>query len=37
MRSGGQCDCVPEISITGPDGSVTVIDEVGVPRRVVKQ
>jgi hypothetical protein len=36
MRSGGQCSCVPEISISGPDG-VTVIDEAGNPLKVTRQ
>jgi hypothetical protein len=32
---GGQCTCVPNITISGPDG-VTVIDEVGVPTKRAK-
>jgi hypothetical protein len=36
MRSGAQCDCTPEISVTGPDG-VTTIDECGTPKRHVNQ
>jgi hypothetical protein len=37
MRHGGRCTCVPDISVTGPDNGVTVIDAAGVPRRVVRQ
>jgi hypothetical protein len=29
----GTCDCVPDVSISGPDG-VTVVDEHGVARRM---
>jgi hypothetical protein len=29
MQHGGLCDCVPNIAISGPDGSITVIDEAG--------
>jgi hypothetical protein len=36
MRSGGACSCVPEISVSGPDG-VTVIDEAGNAKKIVKQ
>jgi hypothetical protein len=36
MRSGGQCDCTPEISVSGPDG-VTEIDDAGNPRRHTRQ
>jgi hypothetical protein len=36
MRSGGACSCVPEISVSGPDG-ITVIDERGEIQRHVKQ
>jgi hypothetical protein len=36
MRSGAQCDCTPEISVSGPDG-VTEIDEAGNPRRHTRQ
>jgi len=32
---GAGCDCVPDISISGPD-SVTVIDERGIGRKVVR-
>jgi hypothetical protein len=30
------CDCVPDISVSGPDG-VTVIDEMGRTHKVAKQ
>jgi hypothetical protein len=32
---GAACNCVPDISISGPD-NVTVIDECGVGRKVAK-
>jgi hypothetical protein len=34
---GGHCDCVPNISVSHPEGDVTVIDERGQGRRVRKQ
>ena len=37
MRSGGQCDCTPEISVHSADGGVVTIDEVGNPRKVTRQ
>jgi hypothetical protein len=33
---GAGCDCVPDISVSDPDG-VTVIDERGVGRKVGRQ
>ena len=33
---GAGCDCVPDISVSGPDG-VTVIDEDGQGRKVARQ
>jgi hypothetical protein len=35
IYQGGQCNCVPNITISGPDG-VTVIDEAGVPMKQAK-
>jgi hypothetical protein len=35
-HGGANCTCVPEISISGPDG-VTEIDEAGNPRRHTRQ
>jgi hypothetical protein len=32
---GGQCNCVPNITISGPDG-ITVVDEAGVPVKRAK-
>jgi hypothetical protein len=37
IYQGGDCNCVPDISVSGPDGDVTVIDERGQGRRVRKQ
>jgi hypothetical protein len=34
---GGDCDCVPDISVSGPDGAVTTIDERGNATRMQKQ
>jgi hypothetical protein len=31
---GGECNCVPHISVTGPDDTVTVIDENGEGTKV---
>ena len=31
------CDCVPNTSVSCPDGDVTIIDERGEARRVRKQ
>jgi hypothetical protein len=37
MRSGGQCDCVPEIGVCEPGGGTVTIDEAGNAKRVTKQ
>ena len=37
MRSDGQCDCTPEISISVPGGSIVTIDEAGNAKKIVKQ
>jgi hypothetical protein len=35
---GGDCDCVPDISMSSADsGDVTIVDERGQARRVSKQ
>jgi len=36
IYQGGDCNCVPNISVSGPDG-VIIIDERGRGRRVRKQ
>jgi hypothetical protein len=37
MRDGGQCDCVPAISISEPGGNIVAIDEAGNAKKAVKQ
>jgi hypothetical protein len=34
---GGDCNCVPDISVSHPGDDVTVIDECGQARRMRKQ
>jgi hypothetical protein len=34
---GQGCDCVPDISVSGPDNGLTVIDEAGQCRKVARQ
>jgi hypothetical protein len=34
---GGDCDCVPDISVSDPHGGVTVVDERGNTTRMRKQ
>jgi hypothetical protein len=37
IYQGGDCNCVPNISVSHPSGDVTVIDERGQGRPVRKQ
>jgi hypothetical protein len=37
IYQGGDCNCVPNISVSHPSGDVTIIDEHGQGRRVRKQ
>jgi hypothetical protein len=34
---GGDCNCVPDISVSDPHGGVTVVDERGNTTRMRKQ
>ena len=34
---GGDCDCVPNVSVSDPHGGVTVVDERGNATRTRKQ